>query len=153
MTATVCTCNEAETIALGQKLGAILAPGDVIALTGDLGAGKTTLTKGIAVGAGVQSEVSSPTFTLIHEHKGRIPFYHVDLYRLESEDLIPDIGIEEYLYGDGVTIIEWSERMASMLPESALLVRLSATGDAEREIEISSSSTRWAGVIRELAKC
>jgi tRNA threonylcarbamoyladenosine biosynthesis protein TsaE len=145
--------NEAESVALGERLGALLQPGDVIALTGDLGAGKTTLTKGIARGAGVQSEVSSPTFTLIHEHGGRTPFYHVDLYRLESEDLIPDIGIEEYIYGDGVTVIEWSERMASMLPESALRVRLSTVGDTEREIELSSSSPRWTNVIKELAGC
>jgi len=145
--------NEAETVALGAKLGSMLQPGDIIALTGELGAGKTTLTKGIARGAGVEAEVYSPTFTLIHEHRGRIPFYHVDLYRLESENLMPDIGIEEYLYGSGVTVIEWSERMGSLLPDSALRVRLSADDDTGREIELSSSSPRWTDVIKELAKC
>jgi tRNA threonylcarbamoyladenosine biosynthesis protein TsaE len=152
-TATVHAHDETETVALGKKLGSMLQPGDVIALTGELGAGKTTLTKGIAHGAGVEAEVCSPTFTLIHEHRGRIPFYHVDLYRLESEDLMPDIGIEEYLYGTGVTVIEWSERMANLLPESALRVRLSADNDTEREIELSSSSPRWTDAIKELAEC
>ena len=153
MTKSVHTTSDSGTIALGERLGSLLQPGDIVALTGELGAGKTTLTKGIARGAGVESEVASPTFTLIHEHKGRIPFYHVDLYRLESEDLVPDLGIEEYLYGRGVTVIEWSERMASLLPETALLVSIGVAGDTERDIELSSSSPRWTQAIRELAQC
>jgi tRNA threonylcarbamoyladenosine biosynthesis protein TsaE len=118
-----------------------------------LGAGKTTITKGIARGVDVETDVSSPTFTLIHEHRGRIPFYHVDLYRLESEDFIPDLGLDEYLYGQGITVIEWPERMASYLPESALLVSLTVADDMEREIELRSSSPRWTEPIRELSQC
>jgi tRNA threonylcarbamoyladenosine biosynthesis protein TsaE len=153
MRAVMRTNNEKETVALGERLGKMLQPGDVIALTGNLGAGKTTITKGIAIGAGVETEISSPTFTLIHEHRGRLPFYHVDLYRLESEHLVPDIGIEEYIYGAGATIIEWSERMGSLLPETSLLIRLTADGDTERRIELSSASERWTKVIGELAEC
>ncbi|MDO8586284.1 MAG: tRNA (adenosine(37)-N6)-threonylcarbamoyltransferase complex ATPase subunit type 1 TsaE [Armatimonadota bacterium] len=153
MKTTIRTTNESETIALGERIGSMLRPGDIVALTGELGAGKTTLTKGIARGVGVEAEVASPTFTLIHEHKGRIPFYHVDLYRLESEDLVGDLGIEEYLYGKGVTVIEWSERMTSLLPNSALLVSIDVVDDAKRDIELSASAPRWTQVLQELARC
>ena len=88
----------------------------MIALFGDLGAGKTTLTKGIAVGLGLAADIHSPTFTLIHEHPGAVPLYHVDLYRLSCEEEIETLGLEEYIYSDGVTIIEWADRMKSLLP-------------------------------------
>ena len=155
MTTLACrTQDEQETIALGRRLGELLRPGDVIALTGELGAGKTTLTKGIARGAGVETEIASPTFTLIHEHRGRVAFYHVDLYRIESQDMIPDLGLDEYLYGMGVTVIEWSERMGASLPETALSIRLSAADDTDRDIEFSASSARWGQAIEELSpKC
>lgn len=150
--AAIRTKNPETTIRLGVRLGELLLPGDVIALTGDLGAGKTTFTKGVAQGAGVPTEVASPTFTLIHEHRGRLPFYHIDLYRIDTEDQIADLGLEEYIYSQGATIIEWSERMGSVLPESCLVVRLVATGDTEREIELKSTSPRWLEVIQELAR-
>ena len=145
------TEEAAETVALGERLGAALRPGDVLALTGELGAGKTTLITGIARGAGVTAEVHSPTFTLIHEHPGRMPFYHVDLYRLESGDSLGDLGLEEYLYGEGVTVIEWAERLASMLPEAAVCVNLIVTDDEERDVELSASSPRWTETLKDLA--
>lgn len=153
MLAELNTHNESETMILGERIGATLKPGDVIALTGDLGAGKTTLTKGIAHGLGVESEVASPTFTIIHEHRGKTPLYHIDLYRLESEDLLADLGLEEYLYGQGVTVVEWAERMEGFLPASALRVHLSLANETERDIQLSSSSDRWTVVIEELTKC
>ncbi|MDO8682749.1 MAG: tRNA (adenosine(37)-N6)-threonylcarbamoyltransferase complex ATPase subunit type 1 TsaE [Armatimonadota bacterium] len=146
------TCDQADTISLGERLGAMLQPGDVVALTGELGAGKTTLTKGIARGAGIEAEVFSPTFTLIHEHPGKLPFYHIDLYRIESEDLLPDLGLDEYLYGQGITVIEWSERMGSLLPDTALQIRLAVADETERDIELTASYHRWDEVIQELAK-
>lgn len=138
---------------LGERLGRELEPGDVVALYGELGSGKTTLTKGLARGLGVPTEVFSPTFTLIHEHPGgRIPLYHVDLYRLEDEEEVWNLGIEDYLYGNGVTIIEWAERMPSLLPEVRLDLKLVVTGDEEREISMESNSERLRNVIEGLAE-
>jgi len=147
------TRGQDETVELGKWLGSNLRPGDIIALTGELGAGKTTLTKGIALGLGVESEVASPTFTIIHEHRGKTPLYHIDLYRLESENLLTDLGLDEYLYGQGVTVIEWAERMGGYLPASMLQIHLKLAGENERDIDMSSSSDRWTGVIEELGKC
>src|SRR5258707_12703275 len=101
----------AETMEFGRQLATTLRPGDVIALTGDLGAGKTCLVKGIAAGLGITQDVTSPTFTLIHEYRGgRLPLAHVDLYRLNDELEAINIGIEDYLNGAGLTVIEWAER-------------------------------------------
>lgn len=139
----VLTTNSAgETMALGEELGKRLAPGEVIALFGDLGAGKTTLTKGIARGLGLAADVHSPTFTLIHEHPGPIPLYHVDLYRLTSEDEVESLGIEEYIYSDGVTIVEWADRMKSILPPDRLDITLRVTGDTTRELALETGSDR-----------
>lgn len=139
-----------ETVALGEKLGKLLKPGDVLALSGDLGAGKTTLTRGIAQGMGVDADIHSPTFTLIHEHPGPVPLYHVDLYRLSSEQEAEWLGIEDYLYGDGVTIIEWAEVINSLLPESSLRIRLRMTGDTKREIEIETACPRMRELVERL---
>lgn len=109
---------------LGACLGRLLRPGDVVCLAGELGAGKTTLAQGIAVGLGVEAPVTSPTFTIIHEYQGRIPFYHVDAYRLESHEELEDLGLEEYLYSGGVTVIEWADRVASLLPDEYLEVEI-----------------------------
>lgn len=141
-----------ETMALGEKLGAMFAAGDVIALFGDLGAGKTTLTKGIARGMNLSDDIHSPTFTLIHEHPGAIPLYHIDLYRLAYEEEVEGIGIEEYIYGDGVTIIEWADRMKSMLPEGRLDIDLKMRGDTEREMTFETDSPRLSAIIEELIK-
>lgn len=150
---TIRTRSAEDTMNLGERLGRELEPGDVVALYGELGSGKTTLTKGLARGLGVPTEVFSPTFTLIHEHPGgRIPLYHVDLYRLEDEEEVWNLGIEDYLYGNGVTIIEWAERMPSLLPEVRLDLKLVVTGDEEREISMESNSERLRNVIEGLAE-
>lgn len=102
--------NVAETQRLGALLGALLAPGDVVLLHGDLGAGKTALTQGIAAGLGVPGTVNSPTFTILKEYFGRLPLFHFDLYRIESPDEVTTLGFEDYFDSDGVSVIEWAER-------------------------------------------
>lgn len=147
------TTNSAdETVALGERLGKLLRPGDVLALSGDLGAGKTTLTRGIAVGLGVEADIHSPTFTLIHEHPGPVPLYHIDLYRLSSEQEAEWIGIEDYLYGDGVTIIEWAETARSLLPVGRLDIEMKMTGDSDRELVLKSDSPHMQAVIKEIER-
>ncbi|MDH7568747.1 MAG: tRNA (adenosine(37)-N6)-threonylcarbamoyltransferase complex ATPase subunit type 1 TsaE, partial [Armatimonadota bacterium] len=117
---------------LGRLLGRLLGPGDVVCLRGDLGTGKTTLTQGIAAGMGVHGQVASPTFTLVHEHPGAVPLFHLDAYRLENADELWDLGFEEYLRGDGVVVIEWGERVVEALPDSRLTLWLDYAGDARR---------------------
>jgi tRNA threonylcarbamoyladenosine biosynthesis protein TsaE len=119
--------NEAETQTIGESLGRHAAPGDILCLIGDLGAGKTTLTQGIGKGLGIrESEVSSPTFSLIAEHRGgRIPLYHFDVYRLRSADDLHDLGFEDYVREpDGVVVIEWANIVMEAVPEDSLVVEL-----------------------------
>ena len=112
------TNSSEDTVALGEKIGALLRPGDVIAMTGTLAAGKTTLTKGIAQALGVTDVVTSPTFCLISEYEGtKMPLYHMDVYRLEGAEDFVNLGVDDMLYGRGVCIIEWSEKVASELPK------------------------------------
>ncbi len=150
MRAAITSSGHDETIALGEKLGRLSRPGDVVALYGDLGAGKTVLTKGIARGMGLDADVHSPTFTLIHEHPGPIPLYHIDLYRIEDEAEVESIGVEEYLGANGIAVIEWAEKMRSTLPVERLSVTLRATGETTREIVFESDWPRMRGVIGEL---
>lgn len=117
--------NEKETRALGLEIADALEPGDVVALIGDLGTGKTALTKYIAEGLGIKEEISSPTFTIVKEYRsGRLPLYHFDVYRLGSGEELLDIGAEEMLDGDGACVIEWADIAADVLPEDSLVVRL-----------------------------
>lgn len=119
-----------ETRTLGEKLGKTLKQGDVIALIGDLGTGKTCLTQGIARGVGIASDetVSSPSYILINEYNGTVPIYHIDLYRLENSEEIAELGLSEYVEGDGICIIEWAERMAAALPDTCIKIRITLTG-------------------------
>lgn len=127
-----------ETLQFGERLGRELKRGDVVALSGELGAGKTALIKGIARGLGVTDEVTSPTFTLIHEYGGgRVPLFHIDLYRLDSLEQALAIGIEEYLDVAGVTAIEWSEKIDKLLPATATRIRITALEDNMRHIEVA----------------
>lgn len=117
--------NELETRDFGLELSSYLKPGDVLALEGDLGTGKTTLTKYIAEGLGIHENVSSPTFNIVKEHRsGRIPLFHFDAYRLGSGDELLDIGAEDYFYGDGISVVEWSDIVEDVLPEESLLIRI-----------------------------
>lgn len=120
------TENPEETQTLGEKLGKTLKRGDVIALVGDLGTGKTCLTQGIARGVGIASDevVNSPSYILINEYNGKIPIYHIDLYRLENSEEITELGLSEYIEGDGICIIEWAERMSDLLPDTCIKIHI-----------------------------
>ena len=128
-----------ETIAIGEGLAKKLKKGDVVALIGNLGSGKTVLTKGIAKGLGVKraaARVNSPSFVIIKEHKGRIPLYHFDLYRLDRASSLDQMNYEEYFYGDGVTIIEWADKILPLLPSRYIEVRLSVISENKRKIGV-----------------
>ena len=115
--------NEHDTEEFGMKLASSLEPGDIVALIGDLGTGKSTLTKYIAKGLGVTENIDSPTFNIVKEHKsGIIPLFHFDVYRLSSGDELLDIGADEYFYSDGVCIIEWADIVADVVPEKAKVI-------------------------------
>lgn len=139
--------NEAELLHLGKKMGENLLPHDVLVLTGELGTGKTTLTKGIAVGLGINQMIKSPTYTIVREYsKGRLPLFHMDVYRLASGDG-EGIGLEEYFERDGVVVMEWGNNLIEELPESYIEIKLSYRNEEEgREIEIigvGSESLPW----------
>lgn len=124
-----------ETRALAESLGRLLHPGDVLCLIGDLGAGKTTFTQGLALGLGLPPDepVNSPTFTLVAEHPGgRIPLYHFDVYRLPDSSGLYDLAFDEYLSGDGVIVIEWADKIADALPADRLDITLTAASEEER---------------------
>ncbi|MFH1386380.1 MAG: tRNA (adenosine(37)-N6)-threonylcarbamoyltransferase complex ATPase subunit type 1 TsaE [bacterium] len=123
---------------MGKKIGAFLLPGEVLALTGELGAGKTTLIQGIAEGLGVKDYVTSPTFIIINEYQGRLPFFHFDLYRLDNLSDIEDLGVEEYFKRDGVCVVEWAEKLKELLPSGAQKIEIKTLSENEREICVSS---------------
>ena len=127
-----------------MRIGAQLSPGDVVALIGDLGAGKTCLTQGIAQGVGVYQDqtVNSPSYILINEYEGKIPIYHIDLYRLERLEDIVALGLEDYFGGDGICVIEWGDRMGELLPESHIQVTITAEDEFTRTIEVSPISPK-----------
>lgn len=128
---------------LGAALGRVLQRGDVIALQGDLGAGKTNFVQGIAQGLGITEDVNSPTFILANEYPGgRLPLYHIDAYRVESAQEAVGFGLEDYLEGDGVTIIEWAERVRAALPSDILWIELEYVSENERSLSISALGTR-----------
>ena len=134
--ATIISHSPEETFAFGRQLAAPLQAGAVLALAGDLGAGKTHLVKGLAAGLGVESEVTSPTFTLIHEYTGgKLPLYHIDLYRLDSPGDALKIGLDEYLDARGVTVIEWADKFGELIPQDARWVRIRILDGDNREIE------------------
>lgn len=136
--------SEACSLELGRLLGERLEPGDVLALRGELGAGKTLLTRGIARGLGVPSEVrvTSPTFTFINEYDGRLRLYHLDLYRLGDIDELETLPWREALFGVGVAVVEWPERMEELLPEERWEIRINVTGDESRSVAIRPSGER-----------
>jgi tRNA threonylcarbamoyladenosine biosynthesis protein TsaE len=147
----IVTNSAQETIDLGKKLGRHLRKGDVLGLIGDLGSGKTTMVKGIALGLKVKQNdaVSSPTFVLIKEYRGRIPLYHFDLYRLDKIKDIAYLGVEEYLFNDGVCVIEWAEKMKMLLPDY-LQVNLAVKGENKREFKFLAHDKRYEVILQGL---
>jgi len=129
-----------ETIQLGQNLARRLKRGDFVALIGDLGSGKTVLTKGIAKGLGVKNAryVNSPTFVIIKEYKGKLPLYHFDLYRLDHPGILDSENFEEYFYGGGVTVVEWADKIKELLPKKRWEVRMSVVAQDKRKVEIKA---------------
>jgi tRNA threonylcarbamoyladenosine biosynthesis protein TsaE len=146
------TGSAADTRALGRRLAGLLEAGDVVALSGELGTGKTCLVQGIAEGLGVaeDEEVRSPTFTLIHEHRGRLPLYHLDLYRLGDPASLPDVGWDAAVGAGGIAVIEWAERAAAWLPPDRLDIALAWQGATDREVRVAPRGRSWAGRLARL---
>ncbi len=140
-----------ETQSMGRTMGETAGPGDVFLLTGELGAGKTTLTQGVLWGLGVSDFARSPTFVLVSEHQGRLPLFHVDLYRLDAPSDILDLGLEEYLHGEGVCVVEWADKAAGIFAGAHLEVRIEYVSESERSLAFSSENARYDEVLTAVA--
>ena len=137
------TTSAAETIALGERLGRVARPGELVCLWGHLGAGKTQVAKGVALGLGIDATITSPTFILMAEYPGRLPLFHVDLYRLaDAADALAG-GVVDDRQADGLTVVEWPERMGEVLPADRLDVRIEGTGDDPRTIAVEATAERY----------
>jgi tRNA threonylcarbamoyladenosine biosynthesis protein TsaE len=145
----VTNCDQ-ETIGLGRRLGGVLSKGDVVGLAGELGSGKTWFAKGLALGLGVSSHmvITSPSFTLVNEYEGECPFYHVDLYRLDSLPDVESIGLDEYLNDESIVAIEWADRWPKIIPEGTVIVKLAILDDHRREITFAGQDPRAMEIIR-----
>ena len=143
-----------DTQALAEAIGRFLSAGIVIALIGDLGSGKTTFVQGIAKGLQVPAEyyITSPTFTLINEYPGRLPLRHVDLYRIDRVEELDDIGLHDIMHGDGVTVIEWAERILSELPDERFQIHFEIADDHCRQVEISAAGKTTISMLKLIAK-
>lgn len=129
--------SEKETEEIGRKVAEAVKKGSVISLRGSLGAGKTVFAKGFAKELGITEAIVSPTFTLVQEYEGREKMYHLDLYRLSGEDEFESMGGEDFLYSDGITLIEWSEKIENMLPDSTIFINITINEDLTRSVEIT----------------
>lgn len=143
--------SPSETIRFGKQIGRLLQGGEVLALEGELGTGKTHLIKGLAEGAGVRRSVyvTSPSFTLINEYKGRTPFYHIDLYRLREEKEAEELGLEELFRAGGITAIEWADRIPSLLPDEFLRIQIQYAGQKTRTIELIAIGKRYEALLNK----
>lgn len=141
---TIITHSPEETWELAKKLAPILSEGDFINLSGDLGSGKTVFTKGLAEGLGISSPVTSPTFIILREYEGRLPLYHFDVYRLFSAEELEELGADEYFYGEGVSVVEWGDKVEELLPDERLNVKiLRLVDDSFRRVEIIPYGDKW----------
>lgn len=143
--------NENEMIACGQQIGQTLFAGSIITLTGDLGVGKTTFTKGIGLGLGIQKIINSPTFTIVKEYEGRLKLYHFDAYRLEGQD--EELGFEEMFEDNGVCVIEWPEFIENILPKQRLHIHIEKMNNEERLISFEAYGDKYEELIKELKLC
>lgn len=144
------TASVEETRLVGELLGRLLGPGDILCVYGDLGAGKTALAQGVARGLGVAEKVTSPTFILIQEYQGRLPFYHFDVYRLEGDEDFAQLGYEEYFFDRGVVLVEWADRVSGCLPDERLDIHLERAGETERRIRFQPRGNRYRALVEEL---
>jgi tRNA threonylcarbamoyladenosine biosynthesis protein TsaE len=143
---TVVTRTPGETEAVGEGLGRTLAPGAVVALIGELGAGKTCFVQGLVRGLGVATRATSPTFVLINEYRGRVPVHHVDAYRIDTLTDLLDLGLPELFGGEAVTVIEWADKLPSLLPADAVVVRITGVGEEPRTIVVERPGASPASV-------
>lgn len=141
-----------ETQAIGRALGGIARAGDVFLLTGDLGAGKTCLTQGVLWGLGGEEYARSPTFVLICEYPARLTLYHMDLYRLDTLDEVIDLGLDEYIYGDGVCVVEWADKAAAAFDGDAMRIAIAIESPGVRSVALTASSQRYADMLDALAQ-
>jgi len=144
------TVSADETRSLGHMLGALLGPGDVVGLRGELGTGKTVLAQGIATALGFDGYVSSPSFVIVNEYRGRVDIHHVDLYRISDESEIDDLGYRELFFGEGVALVEWAERCSDFLPDDRVDIHIDSTGRDRRTFTISASGPRGERIVRRL---
>ncbi len=149
----IITHSARQTLAVGRRLGRLLQIGDVVCLQGELGSGKTCLTQGIGAGMGIEEAVRSPTFVLVNEHEpvdGGVPLFHIDLYRISGAHEALAMGLDDYLYDDGVTVIEWAERAAEVLPEHCLWVHLTYLDDTKRSLHFCAQGERYRRILSAL---
>jgi tRNA threonylcarbamoyladenosine biosynthesis protein TsaE len=136
-----------ETQRLGKELGHLAKPGDVILLVGKLGAGKTCLTQGIAWGLNIDGYARSPSFVVVNEYRGRLPMYHIDLYRLDNIVEIADLGLDDYLYGKGLCVVEWADKAFDILPAQNILINITLAGDTQRNLELITHGQRYTEML------
>ena len=139
-----------QTQEFGVHIGESALPGDILLLVGSLGAGKTCLTQGIAWGLNIKEYAASPSFVVVRELYGRLPLYHVDLYRLDNIEEITELGLDEYLYGNGVCVVEWAEKGLSVLPPEHLLIQISYLSDTERSFQLKPNGERYLELVAQL---
>ena len=139
-----------ETQRLGIRIGELALAGDIFLLVGGLGAGKTCLTQGIAWGLGINEYTLSPSFVIVRELHGRLPLYHIDLYRLDHIEEVEELGLDNYLYGKGVCVIEWAEKGLSVLPAEHLMIQIGYLSDTERSFQLKPSGKRYLEVLGQL---
>ncbi len=150
-TATLISHSPQDTQDIGRKLGGLAQPGDVLLLEGNLGAGKTCLTQGIAWGLGIKEYTLSPSFVIMRELHGRLPLYHIDLYRLDNLHEIADLGLDDYLYGQGISVVEWAGKAPGLLPAQRLLVRIEAPSETKRILYLEPRGERYHEMVAHLA--
>lgn len=142
------TRSPEDTEKIAESLASLLSAGDVLTLEGELGTGKTTFTKGLAKGLGIKRNINSPTFTIVKQYKGRVPLYHMDVYRLENSD--EDIGFSEYFYGDGVSVVEWAKFIEDFLPEERLEITIFHLDEETRKLELKAYGKRYEKILRKM---
>jgi tRNA threonylcarbamoyladenosine biosynthesis protein TsaE len=145
------TDSAEETQKLGRHIGQLAVPGDVFLLTGNLGSGKTCLTQGIAWGLGVEGYAMSPSFVIVRELHGRLPLYHIDLYRLDRVEESADLGLDEYFYGSGVSVVEWAEKALGLMPPEHLLIEIAYLSDTGRRLKLKPNGQRYQDIVEQLS--
>lgn len=146
----IITSSPEETQEFGARLGELAQPGDSYLLVGKLGAGKTCLTQGIARGLGIREYAASPSFVVVRELYGRLPLYHMDFYRLDNLAEIADLGLDDYFYGKGVSVVEWAEKGLSLLPAEHLLIEMSYLSDTGRRLKLKARGKRYRELVAKL---